>query len=688
MIRNFLIFISLVICFPGLLSSQIDFKNAISKNIGSGIESVCTGDVNNDGLTDAIAATSFYFDPDHDYSIFVFLQRTNETLAPPIRYQYSEYYGSSPVVKVADVNNDQRNDIVYIYSDSLGIMYQNAWGTLDPPITIFTGFSPDGLDTGDLNNDGLTDIAISHWNSDYIRVYYQQPSGGFTDESLIIESRGWDELNVADMNGDGLDDVIFMPGQSLGCTLAIFYQDVQTGLSAIPVEYTYQAPDWYYTTFNGIGIGDLNNDGRNDIVGSQGGNSGSSFIAIIYQNTDGTLGEATFLPSYDIPTPVEIDDLNCDDKNEIIVGHDGWSHFSVWEQDEAGNFSDYELFGSLYYISPYGLAVGDINNDNRKDVISTSGFNYVYIMLNQSAPEGTLPIDTLVVYTSMEIDTINSYLDITHAYDTIQSGNCLISTYYQVDIMSYYIQEISAGDSLFPKSFNMCGFQQADTVTKHFENLLYYYVYHYDTTGVVYDTLLENPVNISNWVSIDTTSVNQVTYENYLIDYKYLFTNDSVFITTDSLKITNLYLEIEFLIKNYDVLSGTRCGEPDNDTVIHSYPDNGLILLSTDTVLISRTITGFPRGIDEQDISKNILLYPNPASDRFALEFENTTIDSGPLKIILIDHTGRVVREEEYPLSEKFSTVIERGSLSAGSYTLRLNGMRIYGIARVVFAPY
>ncbi|NTW26300.1 MAG: VCBS repeat-containing protein, partial [Lentimicrobium sp.] len=162
------------------VSGQIDFAEPVQRLVGSDVESVAIGDVNNDGLNDALVATTFYFDPEHDYSIFVFLQQADGSMAiDPVRYPYSDSYSSRTIIKIADVNNDNRNDVVFTFGDSLGIMIQNTSGSLDPVQSMHTGSSADGMDTGDLNNDGLTDIAVCHWNDDFINVFYQQASAEF-----------------------------------------------------------------------------------------------------------------------------------------------------------------------------------------------------------------------------------------------------------------------------------------------------------------------------------------------------------------------------------------------------------------------------------------------------------------------------------------------------------------------------
>jgi hypothetical protein len=666
-----------------VVSAQIDFAAPVQRMVGSSVESVAIGDVNNDGLSDALVATSFYFDPDHDYSIFVFLQQPDGSMAvEPVRYPYSTNYGSWTVIQVADVNNDNRNDVVFTFGDSLGVMYQNSFGTLGPVYSMYSGSTADGIDTGDLNNDGLTDIAVCHWNDAFIKVFYQQASGGFQSVQYPVQNAGWDELNINDMNGDGLDDIVYMPGQMNGPAVYIFYQDIETGIPDTPVPYSYQHD--YWTRFHGIATGDLNNDGRNDLVGTMGGNE--AWIAIVYQNQDGTLGEATFLPSYDIPTPVEIADLNCDGKNEIIVGHDAWSHFSVWEQDAQGAFSGYKLFGSLYYVGPYGLAVGDMNSDMRQDVLTTSGYSTNYLIYNTSAPEGTLPIDTLITYTSFQADTINSWDNAYLDKVTSRVGECLLETTYRLNVTTYYIHEWKIGDTLFPRNFQICGLNQSDTLKSHFNFYRYFNDYRTDSTIIAVDTLVENMV-ITNVMTIyDTLNVVPGIQDDVRVVVSYHYTSDTLYMFVDSLRILTYLNEIEYLEIIRSAYEGLKCGIPVTDTLVTFNHLWNSIVMGSDTTLISHTVIAYPLGVDQRTALSGVRLYPNPARNDFILEIPEKYAVDAPFDISLISMDGKLMRRMEINDGSKLRTVINGGNLPRGVYTVFIQGRTQSGAVKVILS--
>ncbi|NTW26057.1 MAG: T9SS type A sorting domain-containing protein, partial [Lentimicrobium sp.] len=484
------------------------------------------------------------------------------------------------------------------------------------------------------------------------------------------------------MNGDGLDDIIYMPGQMHGPAVYIFYQDSETGLSSTPVGYSYEID--YYQRFHGIATGDLNNDGRNDLVGTIGGNT--AWIAVVYQNQDGTLGEATFLSSYDIPTPAEIADLNCDGKNEIIIGHDAWSHFSVWEQDETGNFSGYQLFGSLYYVGPYGLAVGDMNSDSRQDVLTTSGYSTNYLMYNTSAPEGTMPLDTLIDYTSIQTDTINSWDNTYQATDTARIGDCLLETTYELNVTTYYVYEQTTGDSLFPRNFWLCGLNQIDTLKSHFEYSNYFNKYSTDSTIIAVDTLVENIVITNVTTTYDTLNVTPHIFDRIEVELTYNFTPDTVYMYIDSLQIHTYYIEIEYLETVRSAYEGLKCGEPFSDTLVLVNHLWNTIIMQSDTTLISHTVIAFPLGVNGQAGLSAINVYPNPARGEFMLEIPDEYSGEAPFYISLIAMNGKIVWETTLNEKALSKTVVDGSNLPRGLYTLRVQGRTRSGAFKVMLA--
>ncbi len=325
-------------------------------------EAVAIGDVNNDKKNDVVITTSKYFDPPNDYHLHLFLQNDSGRLNSRIKYPA----GNGESVDIGDVNNDGKNDVVVTANNSVGVLLQNDSGGLDSMVTYVSHITQTyKLRVADLNNDGLSDVVVIGWTAGIAEVFHQN-IGGTLDSPVAypVLYGGYTDLDVGDVNNDNLTDIVISNGQMQTTDISVLLQNADG---------TFGSPIYYDTGIdkpNGVAVGDVNNDALNDIVVSYGGNTPSSFIGTFIQNTFGTLDSIVSYPSYDIPRPIDISDVNLDGKNDVIVLHSGWKKMGVFRQGEEGRLLPYELYSLPYsgYFNPHGLAIGDINQDGANDV--------------------------------------------------------------------------------------------------------------------------------------------------------------------------------------------------------------------------------------------------------------------------------------------------------------------------------
>lgn len=356
-------------------------------DVGSWPEAVAIGDVNNDKRNDVVLTTSYYFDPDNDYHLFVFLQNSSGGLDSPIKYPA----GNGDSVDIADLNNDGRKDVVVTDDNAIAVFLQNADGTLASKVLYASGHSS-GTNTyklraGDFNHDNLMDVVSIDWGtqSHNVDVYLQNNSGTLNAPvTYVVEHGGYDDLETGDVNHDGLTDIIVMSGQYYAYNnLGILLQNASGSFDG-PVYYDIGGDQ----LTSGVAVGDINNDTRQDVVVTYGGNKPSSFIAAFQQNSGATLDSAVNYSSYDIPESTAIADINNDARNDVIVLHGGWNKAGVYYQKSDGTL-DTEVLYSIPYAShynPHGLAVGDLNNDGSNDIAIADYNNGLVLLYNTTAP--------------------------------------------------------------------------------------------------------------------------------------------------------------------------------------------------------------------------------------------------------------------------------------------------------------
>ena len=358
------------------------FLPAVEIALPSQPDAVRIADVTGDGRDDVVATTGYDFDAANDFKLFVLAQGPDGLLLPPVRYDTSGSYTARPgSVDVGDIDGDGLADVV-VGIDRVGVEVFPGLpdGTLGTP-TLSPNPNSTYVRVGQLHPMGGLDVAGIGWGSDTVTVFVDPGGGldGFASYPAI--HNGWDDLEVGDVTGDGRDDLLVMSGQGQGPNFSILAQEAAGGFAAAVPYSVYEMN----VLTHGIGIGDTNGDGRQDIAASFGGNTPSSRVALWAQLGDGSLDLPVIHDSYDIPEPVEIADLDRDGRDDVVTLHGGWLRAGVYLGRESATLDDELLFPIPYasHYSVHGLAVGDVNGDGWLDIVAAD-YNHGLVVLSNS----------------------------------------------------------------------------------------------------------------------------------------------------------------------------------------------------------------------------------------------------------------------------------------------------------------
>jgi hypothetical protein len=197
-------------------------------------------------------------------NLSIFFQNSAGTLNPEVIYD--KVYGGE--VHVADMDNDERNDIVvHCELKEFAVIRQTAPGVFSSTPDIYTvqtsywpSFGPFAL--ADVNGDGRIDVVtLDPGNSGYLNIFLQNSQGKLEPPTLVQTDVPFG-VKIADITCDGLNDIIY---------------DMSGGVMVLQqqTDHTF-GPRHFHSyrslTFGGsmlsqaLSIGDVTGDGQLDLV--------------------------------------------------------------------------------------------------------------------------------------------------------------------------------------------------------------------------------------------------------------------------------------------------------------------------------------------------------------------------------------------------------------------------------------
>jgi hypothetical protein len=363
--------------------------------------SVTVGDFNGDGRPDLVL-------PDQNANTVSVLLNTLAPIAttPGFAVQQSFTAGGVPgSAAMGDLNGDGRPDLAVANAGSNTVsvlLNTTAPGAAMPNFaaqqTFATGANPLSVAMRDLNGDGRPDLAVADGDDDTVSVLLNTTAPGattpsFTAHETFATGGGPDSVAIGDLNGDGRPDLVV--ANSISTTLSVLLNTTAPG-AATP---SFAAQQTFATGSVPVSVamGDLNGDGRPDLAVA---NAFSNTVSVLLNTTAPGATTPSFATQQTFaaganPQSVAVRDLNGDVRPDLVVANRGSNTVSVLLNTTAPGATTPTFAAQQSFAAGAGacaVAVGDLNSDGRPDLaVANVNANTVSVLLNTTAPGATTP---------------------------------------------------------------------------------------------------------------------------------------------------------------------------------------------------------------------------------------------------------------------------------------------------------
>lgn len=359
-------------------------EDVLSGNVPT---AVASADIDDDGVTDVVVSGN-------SGDVYIF-PSTADGLGDP---QVIEIGGRILGVLAGDLNGDTLPDLAMIdtVSSRVGVALATAAGQFGAVQLYATSTAPAGITSGDFNDDGRRDLAVSAIGPPgRASVLLQQPDGTFGPARAVAVQDT--PLGIAAVEttcgGDVRHDLVVANQASNSVTvLRADAAGMFTVAQTLPEAQIGQAPQ-------AVAVGDFDRDGTRDFVVTNSVAPGSSpSVRLFRGDCNGPYTVLKSLRGGNLVSAIVARDFTGDQLVDLGIVNQADNSVRVLQALASGEFKN----NSADTVSrmPIALTAGDLNSDGRYDSISGNSdpsANNISLLINCVRDAGCDPFNTTPV---------------------------------------------------------------------------------------------------------------------------------------------------------------------------------------------------------------------------------------------------------------------------------------------------
>ncbi|MET3022248.1 MBG domain-containing protein [Flavobacterium hydatis] len=406
------------------------------------VQATTSGDFDGDGKAD-IAVT---FSSDNLVAIYRNTSVSGTIDASSFTASGTFATGTTPIfIRTGDLDGDGKLDIVvtntFTGTNTISVLRNTSSGTGNIGFTAHqdfnTGDKPYGVVIGDIDGDGKADIVTSNLNGNSVSVIRNISSGigninfnAKVDFSVVNSPYG---VTLGDLDGDGKLDMV-VTNSSTTETISVFRNISTNGTINFDPKIGFSTG----FTATRVQIGDLNKDGKPDIVTGGGGNT---FIYIL-QNTSAAIGSISFAPKIDLPIDAGI--------NDFIIGDldgDGFPDLAGGMQNSLLNILRNSGSGGTISFVPKvsfinnsfatGVVIDDFDGDGKSDIATVNNNRTLSVFRNNPLFAPTVQATNVVFTATTKTTTTASWTNGNGSSRAVFMNAGIIGSPLPIDVTVY-----------------------------------------------------------------------------------------------------------------------------------------------------------------------------------------------------------------------------------------------------------